>query len=94
MNYRRGLIRAWILGSLLWATGWLAYIWQSCIPQDDGGGVFCRTSLLDGWMAQPQFFGFSEYGIIVATGISVPMVCLLVGWGIWWVARGFRGRRP
>jgi len=95
MNLRRGLFRVWIAGSLLWIGAWFLFVWQSCIPQDIpaplGGGraMFCRTSLLDDWMAQPRYFGLTEYSHIVGTALVLPTVCLAVACGIGWVAKGF-----
>jgi hypothetical protein len=99
MNWKRGLLRTWVLGSLLWLAGWLIYVWQSCytqeIPASLGGGraKFCHTSLLSDWDSQPQYFGFSDYVHIVATGIA-PIACLVIGYGIWWVVQGFGNRPP
>lgn len=95
MNVKRELLRAWIVGSLLWILGWIAFIWQSCITKDIppalGGGhaVFCRTSLLDDWMGQPRYFGVWEYTQMLFTGMGIPIVCLLIGLGVLWVIRGF-----
>jgi hypothetical protein len=94
MNRKRGLSRIWLLGSSLWIAGWLVFVWQSCVPQAGAspislGLMFCRVSLFDDWMMQPRYFGFTEYGYIVGTALSLPVLCLVLGCIVWWIASEF-----
>jgi hypothetical protein len=96
MNLRRGLFRIWIVASLIWFVGWLAYVWATCTPMHISGTPeneyvqFCYTSLFQDWMRQRQDFAFWDYASIGATGIGIPFAVLILGAGFLWAADGFR----
>lgn len=94
MNWKRGLLRMWALGSLLWLGGWLFYVWESCrlvaLPGGQEHREMCFTSLFDDWMSQPGYFGWWEYLRIAISGLSVPLAVLLIGCGVWWVRLGLK----
>ena len=93
MNVNRGLLRAWIVCSLIWCAGWLAFVWTTC-DRFTGAlelGVYCYTTL-SRTMSLLQFFGLKEYAEIGATALAPPIAALIIGAGIVWAAKGFSGR--
>src|SRR5262245_5548035 len=69
MNWRRGLLRVWVVASLIWLAGWLWYVWATCERGQDNK-LYCYRSVFDDWMA-PVPLTFLDYASIVATGMVV-----------------------
>jgi hypothetical protein len=81
MNVRRGFFRLWILGSILWVTGWLwAYPW----PLHEG--FMCTFRLTDNPYCQFRD-PYSDYPAIALLGPVIALAIWLVGE---WIVRGFR----
>jgi hypothetical protein len=90
MNLKRGLFRIWVVASLIWFLGWLAYVWATCLPQENSVEVYCYTSLFDDWMSPVSYFSLRDYARIGAMGIGPPIAVLVLGFSILWAADGFR----
>jgi hypothetical protein len=94
MNWQRGLLRVWVVGSLVWFVGWIIYIAATCelkhVPGDAEGVLttLCYTGF-SGWMTQYGSFTALDYASIAASGLSVPAAALLAGIGISWAVNGF-----
>jgi hypothetical protein len=88
MNWRSGLIKAWTIGSLCWIVYW---IWRSDLP------------CLLGAYSAPWCGGDNPFMVIPLTPhayvnwalliVGVPILALLLGFGIGWVLNGFRRRK-
>jgi hypothetical protein len=89
VNWKRGLLRVWVIASLIWLAGWLLYFWATCNLNPDND-LYCYTSFLDDWMKPAPYFTFLDYASIVATGMVVPIAALIIGFGILWAVGGFR----
>jgi hypothetical protein len=106
MNLRRALVRISIAAGLVWLVGWIVYAWSTCEinqisgQQQSGYVTFCEYLLFSytgsgHWPARIHSFTLWNYTNIVLTGISAPVVALILGWAAWWAAKGFRrGRNP
>ena len=102
MNWRRGLIRVWIVAGAAWLVGWLGYVGATCttptLPPNLGGETvtLCHTHLFDGgWANQVRNFTFWDYASIAWTGLA-PLAALVgvsLGWvAARWTAQGFQRR--
>jgi hypothetical protein len=92
MKLRRGLFRVWLVASCVWFAGWLVYVWHTCQPQGSQLSVYCRMSLFDDWVKQPQYFTLSDYASIIVSGLAVPIGAFILGLAALWAADGFMER--
>jgi hypothetical protein len=88
MNWRRGFIRAWTIGSLCWIAYW---IWRSDLP--------CLLGAYSApWCASDNPFAdiplmphvYFNWALLI---LGVPILALLLGFGVSWVLSGFRPRK-
>ena len=83
MNWRRGFIRAWAIGSLCWTAYW---IWRSDLPSP-----WCEVTADNPYLCAPlTTYGYFNLAFRV---VGVPILVLLLGFGISWVLSGFRPRK-
>jgi hypothetical protein len=96
MNIRHGILRLWLVMSAIWLASWGAYVWGSRIDgAEDAHGerlLAFHTDFGKGW-TELKDFGFGDYLSLTAIGIGIPLAVLMVGYGVWWVAGGFK-RNP
>lgn len=94
MNLRRGLLRIWAVGSILWLIGWPAYLWESCDPVVGTASFthppieICRTGLGD-WKAVDDLT-LGDYASDVGVAFALPIGALALGYAVAWAVRGFR----
>jgi hypothetical protein len=88
MNYRRGLLRAWIA---------LAAIWIALAGSLEASGVigsdsFCRLFNAGPWC---DYRPPAEFLVTLTLIIGPPIAALVVGAAVMWIVAGFRtsGRR-
>jgi hypothetical protein len=88
LNLRRGLFRAWVLGSALWLVFAIKYLRQHCDIFFTGWLSECTFSL---GLLQ-SFFGWKLTFLDVAEWCLVPpVVAFTIGFiTLFWVVRGFR----
>ena len=89
MNVRRGLIRAWVLLSIIWLAAWAFYIWDSRLVATEDKFVAYHTDLGQGW-TEPMDFVLANYLELVGIGLGPPASILAFGAAIGWEVRGFR----
>jgi hypothetical protein len=87
MNWRRGLFRLWIIGSVLWATGYVVYFWRSC-GYNQIGELWCPTGYED-WIGHLSYFGLLDYGRHAAWAVGFPIIVLVIAAAFLWVFKGF-----
>jgi hypothetical protein len=85
VNRKRRLFWAWVVASLAWFGGWLAYINKSCVAEAPDEPEWCYTNLFSGSMTSQ--FTIWDYASIVLSGLAIPVAVLIAGlaiWGIFW----------
>jgi hypothetical protein len=85
VNWQRRLFWVWIVASLAWLGGWLAYVRMSCVAEDPVGPEWCYTNLFSSSMSND--FTIWDYLSIGLSGIAVPVALLVAGVAI---SRGLR----
>jgi hypothetical protein len=83
INWRRGLIRLWVLASFLWAGYWVYKLQLSCAFWF---APWCESPLHVDWPNQSMALGLA---LILLSG---PVLALLLGLTIIWAIKGFRAR--
>jgi hypothetical protein len=86
-NLRKGMLRLWIAASVVWLVGWAAYVFKTCEFQNVQW--YCYTGFGE-WMSPITYLTFWDYASLIATGMSFPLVALVLGAGTWWVINGFK----
>jgi hypothetical protein len=90
MNVRHGLLRLWIVASLLWLVAFVVwYFWTQCGYSVPGKTDMCWTGEGD-WVGDIRYFSIGTYARLFAIALSVPIGVLFVGYLLAWVLRGFR----
>jgi hypothetical protein len=93
MNVKRGLVRVWVLLSLLWLAAWGLYIWDSrLIATEDKTGrqfVAYHTDFGRGW-TEPNAFSAADYLSLAGIGFGFPVLVLGFGSAVAWAIAGFR----
>ena len=93
MNVRRGLLRVWVLLSVVWVAGWAFYVWESRLTatEDATGRQFVayHIDFGRGWK-EPKDFSATDYLRVASIGIGFPVAVLGVGFAIGWAISGFR----
>jgi hypothetical protein len=90
MNWRRGLVRIWIVFAACWAAAWSWYYHiTSCVRMTTAAGVddglHCPgPNVPNGWTTM---FPISE---VATTIVAIPVAVLAVGFVLAWMLRGFR----
>ena len=87
VNWKRGLLRLWLLAALLWAGYWLYDLQLSC--------AFWFAP----WCPSPAHVDWPNGSMVLGLAIlllSGPVLLLLLGLGVIWAIKGFlsRSRRP
>lgn len=95
MNVRRGLLRAWVLFAVIWAAtfGALGFKKAESYRTPLPGTIVPASDLppgLSGPWEKYQSGYWDRYGIYWLTGAGVPATVLILGFGLFWVAAGFR----
>ena len=95
MRWQSGLLRAWVVASVFWFGGWLAYIVHTCgylsASASDPNPIYvCPTSPIDGALTEWSKFGITDWLTVAAWGAGVPLVVLALGVGLVWTYLGFR----
>jgi hypothetical protein len=84
INWRRGLVRLWLLASFLWAGYWLYRLQLTC--------AFWFAP----WCEQPMHVDWPNGNMALGLALillSGPVLLLLLGLGVIWAIRGFLARR-
>jgi hypothetical protein len=93
MNVRRGSLRLWLFVSAIWLPSWGAYVWISRLDAtEDATGrrvIAFHTGFGEGWR-ELKDFALGDYLNLTFIGIGIPLAVLILGYGVWWVAAGFR----
>jgi hypothetical protein len=98
MNVRCGLIRLWIVASVMWAIAALIYGYRHCsfdtFPDTSGG--FCWWAVQDepSWSWWESTFGFVSWPKLIGWIIAVPLLALAMGFTASWVISWFRRQSP
>lgn len=77
MNWRRGLLRFWLVGTAIWLIGWAIFIRLTCHPLPDGK-LMCHAAP-GGWVARWGEFAAWSYVELLLLGLSVPAGIFVVG---------------
>jgi hypothetical protein len=91
INLARGLIRIWIVGTILWSSYWVFWYIDHCrfYPQQIACWNSSRNYYYDNQEFPLAFLGWT---------IGAPMMALLIGalalWVGRWIAKGFRPSQP
>lgn len=91
MNTQRGLLRIWMIASVIWII-YLAWdFWQSCrlIPGTGRGALWCDTGQ-DDWLTELKNIGLMDYGRGAVMALTPPIISLILGFAIAWTIKGFR----
>lgn len=83
-NWRRGLVRLWLLASIVWAGYWLYKLQLACAFWY---APWCAAPAHVDWPNQNMALGLA---LVLLSG---PMLLLLLGLFTAWAIRGFRARR-
>jgi len=81
-DWKRRLFVAWVVASLLWLGGWLAYIRWTCGAEAPDEPELCYTNLFSDAMSSR--FTIADYASIALSGLAIPVAVLVVGAAIWW----------
>ena len=88
VNWKRRLLLAWIVASLLWLGGWLVYIKLSCGAEAPDEPELCYTNMFSDAMS--SHFTLGDYASIALSGVAVPLAVLVIGAAIWWATHRSR----
>ncbi|MCC5777870.1 hypothetical protein H7H48_02310 [Nitratireductor sp. B36] len=87
VNWKSGLLRLWIVSSVVWA---LYQLWGSdlsCplefVGIETGAGPWCAFQNAEPWR---------YYSELLFRIVAVPVITLLLGLAALWVVKGFGGR--
>ena len=83
-NWRRGLVRLWLLASLLWAAYWLYNLQLAC--------AFWFAP----WCEAPAYIDWPKGSMVLGLAmvlLSGPLLMLAMWWVTRWAVRGFLARR-
>jgi hypothetical protein len=90
LNWRRGLLRTWIVASVLWLGIWASVIWNACRMEY----VCWLGSFVPG---MPYIIGASAgqfklwaWTAVLGEGLAVPAAVFVLGYIIIWALEGFR----
>ena len=84
MNWRQGLLRFWLLGTLGWMALWFVMVSMACHRYPDGR-MNCET-VSGHWIAEWIERTSWTYLKIGLVGFSVPALVLVVGAIVLWVS--------
>ncbi len=84
VNWRRGLVRLWLLASFVWAGYWLYNLQLSCAFWF---APWCESPAHVDWPNGSMALGLA---LVLLSG---PVLMLLLGLGIIWAVKGFLSRR-
>jgi len=87
-NWKRRLLLAWIVASLVWLGGWLVYIALSCGAEAPDEPELCYTNLFSDAMSSR--FTIGDYASIALSGAAIPLAVLLIGAAVWWAVNRSR----
>jgi hypothetical protein len=82
-NWKRGLLRLWLLASFLWAGYWIYHLQLSCAFWF---APWCESPAHVDWPNQSMALGLA---LVLLSG---PVLGLLLGLGVIWAIKGFRSR--
>src|ERR1700738_287001 len=85
VSWKRRLFWLWIVASLAWFGGWLAYISKSCIAEAPDEPEWCYTNLFSASMT--SHFTIWDYASIALLVAAISVAVLIAGVAVWW---GFR----
>ena len=83
-NWRRGLVRLWLLASLVWAGYWLYKLQLACAFWY---APWCAAPTRVDWPNDDMALGLA---LVLLSG---PLLMLAAGFGTIWAIRGFLARR-
>jgi hypothetical protein len=84
INWRRGLVRLWLLASIAWGGYWLYNLQLACAFWF---APWCESPVHVEWPNHSMALGLA---MVLLSG---PLFMLLVAYGTLWAVRGFRARR-
>ena len=84
VNWKRGLVRLWLLASFVWAGYWLYNLQLSCAFWF---APWCESPAHVDWPNGSMALGLA---LVLLSG---PVLMLLLGLGIIWAIKGFLSRR-
>jgi hypothetical protein len=104
LNWRKGLLRSWIILSILWLAIWVSMIWGSCQTVDASGSAggaaheeyFCWLGFIHLPGFPPELtaplgsFTVWTWAMLVGEGLAVPAALLALGYAILWARDGFQ----
>src|SRR5262245_7481619 len=83
MNLKRGLLRLWIIATVLWLAGFVWYFWTHLCIYSTDNRLMCLVGE-DDWVGRLSEFSISTYGRLSMIALSVPVGVLLIGYAIAW----------
>jgi len=93
MNWRRGLLRAWVVVTAVWVTYSVAYYYGNCVRMYDYAyGTF--VGCYEGSAGRVDYTYQQLFEQLFEWLIGVPAAVFALGIIVVWVARGFRPPRP
>ena len=84
IDWKRGLVRLWLLASVAWGAYWLYNLQLACAFWF---APWCEAQVHVEWPNQSMALGLA---MILLSG---PLFMLMAGFGTLWAIRGFRARR-
>lgn len=97
MNWKRGLLRVWLLLSAVWLVGILGWLWSSRLYglRDIQTGqvlnmIAFRTRPWESGWIEPNQFTALDFTSLALMMFGVPLLVLFVAWCGRWVSAGFR----
>lgn len=91
MNWRRGLLRLWLVGTAVWLIGWAIFIRLTCHTLPDGK-LMCQAAP-GGWVAGWGEFAAWSYVELLLLGLSVPAGIFVMGFVAARLVRSFKSER-
>ena len=82
MNIKRGLLRIWVVASVVWIALCAMFLDFSCFYTT---GPWCEW-----WVKSP--FLSNTYTQRIAVTFGAPLAVLLVGFAVAWAVKGFKDR--
>lgn len=93
-NWRRGLLRTWIVGSVLWLVAWAGMIWDACqVHRLCWLGPFQVPGLRSWLYASPDSMTAWYWAVLAIEGLAVPVLAFVLGFALLWALEGFKNEK-
>ncbi len=83
MNWKRALVRLWLIATALWSIGWAIVIRQNCQSLPNGQ-LWCRAEL-DGWLVRLGNYAEWSQLQVYLLGFTAPAAVFVAGAFLVWL---------